>query len=312
MLNDDDLNLLLAVQSTGSLSQAAQRLGKASSTLSHAARMLEERLDALLFDRSAYRISLTPAGQLLVEQGAILQNQSIQLAQRVRQVAKGWEAQLHITTDELIHCEVLMPVIADFDRLNSGVQLRITHEVLGGTWEALLDQRADLVIGATNEPPAVMRLQWMELGQLQWVFAISPRHPLAKAARQSDQPVSAQAISEHRAVVVADSARFANQRSYGLQGLQTTLAMPSLRAKIAAQVAGLGVGWLPRERIGSELASGALIELPTEQAREPNDLYIGWMENKQAKALQWWVQRLREPRLRKALLVSSHFSGKHY
>jgi DNA-binding transcriptional LysR family regulator len=310
MLNDDDLNLLLAVQSTGSLSQAAQRLGRASSTLSHAARVLEERLDALLFDRSAYRISLTPAGQLLVEQGAVLQSQSIQLAQRVRQVAKGWEAQLHITTDELIHSEVLMPVIADFDRFNSGVQLRITHEVLGGTWEALLDQRADLVIGATNEPPTVMRLQWMELGQLQWVFAISPRHPLAKAARQSDQPVSAQAISEHRAVVVADSARFANQRSYGLQSLQITLAMPSLRAKIAAQVAGLGVGWLPRERIGPELASGALIELATEQAREPNDMYIGWMENKQAKALQWWVQRLREPRLRKALLVSPKFSAK--
>jgi DNA-binding transcriptional LysR family regulator len=309
MLNDDDLNLLLAVQSTGSLSQAAQRLGKASSTLSHAARMLEERLDVLLFDRSAYRISLTPAGQLLVEQGAVLQSQSIQLAQRVRQVAKGWEAQLRITTDELIHCEVLMPVIADFDRLNSGVQLRITHEVLGGTWEALLDQQADLVIGATNEPPSVMRLQWMEMGRLQWVFAISPRHPLAKAARQSGQTVSAQAISEHRAVVVADSARFANQRSYGLQGLQTTLAMPSLRAKIAAQVAGLGVGWLPRERISSELASGALIELPTEQAREPNEMYIGWMENKQAKALQWWVQQLREPRLRKALLVSPKFSA---
>jgi DNA-binding transcriptional LysR family regulator len=283
--------------------QAAQRLGKATSTLSHAARMLEERLDALLFDRSSYRISLTPAGQLLVSQGAALQSQSVQLAQRVRQIARGWEAQLHIATDELINIKPLLSVIADFDKMQSGVQVRITHEVLGGTWEALLDQRANLVIGATNEPPAAMRLQWLEMGRLQWVFAAAPRHPLALTARKSGPALSAQQIAEHRAVVVADTARFPNQRSYGLQSLQTTLAMPSLAAKIAAQVAGLGIGWLPRERIKAELASGALLELPTEQSREPNELYIGWIDNKQAKALQWWVERLREPRLRKALLV---------
>jgi DNA-binding transcriptional LysR family regulator len=303
MLNDDDLNLLLAVQSTGSLSQAAQRLGKATSTLSHAARVLEDRLDVLLFDRSAYRISLTPAGKLLVDQGAALHSQSVQLAQRVRQIARGWEAQLHIATDELVNIKPLLSVMADFDKLQSGVQVRITHEVLGGTWEALLDQRAHLVIGATNEPPAAARLQWIDMGRLQWVFAISPRHPLALAALKSDQSLSAQQIAEHRAVVVADSARFSNQRSYGLQSLQTTLAMPSLAAKIAAQVAGLGVGWLPRQRITTELASGSLVELTTEQSREPNELYVGWLQNKEAKALQWWVEQLRSPRLRKALLA---------
>lgn len=148
-----------------------------------------------------------------------------------------------------------------------------------------------------------MRLQWLEMGRLQWVFACSPRYPLTVAWRKTGQPLSAQTIAEHRAVVVADSARFGNQRSYALQSLQTILAMPSLAAKTAAQVAGLGVGWLPRARIQAELSSGALVELPTEQSREPNELYIGWIDNKQAKALQWWVERLQEPRLRKVLLA---------
>jgi len=60
--------------------------------------------------------------------------------------------------------ETLMPVRHTFDTLESGVALRVTHEVLAGTREALRDGRANLVIGATNEPPAIPNLGWFELG----------------------------------------------------------------------------------------------------------------------------------------------------
>ncbi len=298
MLTADDLQLLQAIAQTGSLSSAAQHLGKAVSTVSHAARQLEERMDALLFDRSGYRIALTPAGQVLVEQGALLYQQSQRLTQRVQQVARGWEARLHLVLDELINFQALLPVIRDFDNLQSGVQLRFMHATLGGTWEALVDQRADLVIGATNEPPAIARLHWHELGRLQWVFAVSPRHPLASIGGSL---VSAQ-IAEHRAVVVADSARLSNQRSYGVGRTQSVLAMPSMRAKIAAQVAGLGVGWLPAAHIAAELKSGQLVVKTTEEPREPNMLYVGWVQDKTGPALSWWADKLTNPRLARALL----------
>ena len=66
MLSTEDLALLEAIRQTGSLSRAAAHLGKAPSTVSYAARQLEERFDALLFDRRRYRLQLTPAGELLV------------------------------------------------------------------------------------------------------------------------------------------------------------------------------------------------------------------------------------------------------
>ena len=62
-LTDEELALLDAIRETGSLSRAAARLNKAPSTISHAARQLEARFDALLFDRRRYRLQLTPAGQ---------------------------------------------------------------------------------------------------------------------------------------------------------------------------------------------------------------------------------------------------------
>ncbi len=293
MLTPDDLRLLNAVRATGSLSRAARDLGKAVSTISHAARQLEGRLDALLFDRRGYRIALTAAGQLLVDEGARLHGENERLARRVQQVARGWESQLRIAVDELVNFNALLPLVDAFDALHSGVQLRFTHESVGGTWEALQDGRADLVVAATNEPPAIAGLKWFELGVLQWVFAVSPHHALATA----HEPVSSEQIKAHRAVVVADSARRGNQKTYGVQADQRVLALPGMKEKIATQLAGLGCGWLPQSMVAQHLESGTLIARRTEADREPNVLYVGWIDGATGRALKWWTQQLREPRL---------------
>ncbi|KVD10316.1 LysR family transcriptional regulator [Burkholderia ubonensis] len=298
MLSEEEFALLDAIRATGSLSRAAARLGKAPSTVSHAARQLEARFDALLFDRRRYRLQLTPAGQLLVDEAARLMLDVARLTQRVRQIASGWEDRLCIVSDELLEFESMMPVVRAFDALESGVSLRFTHEVLGGTWEALRDGRADLIVGATNEPPAIPGLKWFELGALDWVFAVSPRHPLA-AARD---PLTRDAIGAHRAVVVADSSRLAAGRAYGLLGGQTVLAVPSMRTKILAQRDGLGVGWVPRRRAATLLARGELVEMPTAEPREPNVLYVAWRGDREGRALQWWLEQLRAPRLAQRLL----------
>ncbi len=301
MLSADELAMMEAIAQTGSLSRAAARLGKAPSTISHAARQLESRFDALLFDRRRYRLQLTPAGQLLAQGSAQVAQDVARLTRRVKQVAGGWEDRLWIVTDELLEFATLVPVIDAFDQLQSGVSLRITHEVLGGTWEALRDGRADLVVGATNEPPAMDKLHWAELGALDWVFAVAPRHPLAAAT----EPLTSEQILAHRAVVVADSARRTDvgaARGYGLKTGQAVLAVPSMRAKIAAQCAGLGVGWLPRERVAGLLAKGALVAKPTADQREPNTLYVAWRGDQGGRALNWWLDQLKQPRLAQRLV----------
>ena len=144
MLSIEELALLEAIRETGSLSRAAARLGKAPSTVSHAARQLEARFDALLFDRRRYRLQLTPAGHLLAREAPRVMLDVARLTRGVKQVAGGWEDRLWIVTDEILEFETLLPVIRAFDALDSGVTLRITHEVLTGTWDALRDGRADL------------------------------------------------------------------------------------------------------------------------------------------------------------------------
>ena len=298
MLSADELALLEAIRESGSLSRAAARLGKAPSTISHAARQLEARFDALLFDRRRYRLQLTPAGHLLAHEAARLVQDVSRLTQRVRQVAGGWEDRLWIVTDEILEFETLIPVIRAFDALKSGVTLRITHEVLSGTWDALRDGRADLVVGATNEPPVIPGLRWSELGVMDWVFAVSPRHPLAKAK----EPLDRTTVVQHRAVVVADTSRRVDVRGYGVLGGQPSLAVPRMRAKIEAQREGLGVGWLPRDRVVGLLKCGELIEKKVTDPREPNQLYVAWRGDHQGRALEWWLAQLQNKRLASRLV----------
>jgi len=298
MLSEEELALLEAIRRSGSLTRAAASLGKAPSTISHAARQLEARFDALLFDRRRYRLQLTPAGQLLADGAARVMEDVSRLTRRVRQVASGWEDRLWIVTDELLEFDTLLPLVRDFDALQSGVSLRITHEVLSGTWEALSDGRADLVIGATNEPLAAPGLHWFELGVMEWVFAVSARHPLAKAR----EPLEREAIAAHRAVVVADSSRTSRGRSYGILGGQEALAVPSMRAKALAQREGLGVGWLPARRVAAMLERGELVARKTADPREPNILYVAWRGGGEGRALNWWLEQLRQPRLARRLV----------
>jgi DNA-binding transcriptional LysR family regulator len=298
MLSDDELALIQAISESGSLTRAANALGKAPSTVSHAARQLEARFDALLFDRRRYRLQLTPAGQLLAQEAQRLAQDISRLTRRIKQVAGGWEDRLWIVTDEILEFETFVPVIRAFDTLQSGVALRITHEVLNGTWEALRDGRADLVIGATNEPPAIPKLRWFELGVMEWVFAVSPRHPLAKVR----EPLQQEQLLPYRAVVVADSSRTIDRRGYGWLSGQQTLAVPNMRAKIRLQREALGIGWLPRRRVQSLLKQGELVEKRVADAREPNVLYVAWRSDHVGRAMEWWLSQLRQPRFAQRLV----------
>jgi len=101
-------------------------------------------------------------------------------------------------------------------------------------------------------------------------------------------------VAQHRAIVVADSSRASEGSTYGVSGGQSVLAVPSMRAKILAQCDSLGVGWLPRHRVGSLLRNGSLVEKQMADPREPNILYAGWRGDHDGRALGWWLEKLKQ------------------
>ncbi len=299
-LSLESLELVDAVARRGSFAAAAEELGRVPAAVPYAARRLEEDLDALLFDRAGYRARLTPAGEELLREGRHLLAAADDLARRVQRVAAGWEQELRIALDTIIPFERLLPLLDGFCAV-APTQVRITEEVLGGTWDALLAGRADLAIGASQEGPSAQRLssgyRAELLGEIELVFAVAPSHPLAGLPG----PLTTAEIRRHRQVVVGDTSRQLAPRTSGLIGAVDVLTVPTMATKIAAQKAGLGCGYLPRAQVEDAVARGELVIKETDQGQRASRLNVAWRHDARGKAVAWWIERLRNSATRAAL-----------
>ena len=294
----DSLQVLDAIDRRGSFAAAAEELHRVPSAITYSVQQLEEALGILLFDRRGHRAKLTDAGRELLGEGRHLLRAAADLECRVRQVAKGWEAELRIAVSTLIGIEKLYGIVAEFYEANTGTRLKFLLEVLGGTWDALASGRADLAIGASGDMPAGGAYTARPLGRFDMLLVAAPFHPLAKAP----PPITEAMLLETRAVSIADSSRLLPPRTTGLLSGQDVLTVASLDAKVAAHVAGLGVGWLPRWVAEREAWAGRLVILEPEAPRPPGEMVLAWRPSSAGNAAQWFVKRLEDPLVAASLM----------
>jgi DNA-binding transcriptional LysR family regulator len=298
-LSLDGLLVLDAIARKGSFAAAAEELHRVPSAITYTVQKLEQDLGVTLFDRSGHRARLTAAGEELLKEGRHLLRAAVDIECRVQRVAKGWETELRIAYDDVIPASRLCPLVADFYAQGGGTRLRLVTEVLGGCWDALVSGRADLSIGAPGEPPLEPGYTQRPFGDVSWVFAVAPSHPLAQAPR----PIATTSILEHRAVLVADSSRDLPPRNSGIPSGPDSLTVSTLQGKLEAQAAGLGVGYLPAHFAEPAIAAGRLLALEVEEPRPKSRMYFAWRPRDAGKALKWWVAKLEDPKVRDALLA---------
>jgi DNA-binding transcriptional LysR family regulator len=299
-LSLDALLVLDAIARKGSFAAAAEELHRVPSAITYTVQKLEQDLDVQLFDRSGHRAKLTRAGEELLREGRHLLRAATDIECRVQRIAKGWETELRIAYNDILPGERLCPLLETFYREGAGTRLRLSAEILEGCWDALFSGRADLVIGAPSEAPPEPGVAVRAFGEMDFVFAIAPHHPLA----QAPEPISTSEILQHRIVVAADSSRNLPPRSVGLSIGQDTLTVPSMRAKLEAQVAGLGVGFLPVNQANPAVAAGRLVlKQVEEESTKVTRMALAWRPRDAGKALKWWLERLEDPEVRRALLA---------
>ena len=297
----DALLVLDSISRNGSFAAAGEELHRVPSAITYTIQKLEQDLDVKLFDRSGHRARLTEAGEALLREGRHLLRAATDLECRVRNVATGWESELRIAVDDLVPTERLFPLLKDFYREQSGTRVRLTMEVLGGCWDALTSGRADMVIGAPGEAPPEGLLAVEPMGRFEFVFVVSPDHALAALP----DPLSAQEILQHRAVSAADTSRNLPPRTSGLLDGQDTLTVPTIRAKVAAQIAGLGAGYLPLLWAAPHIAAGRLVKKEVEGSKAMTDVYLAWHPRQAGKAHKWFLDRLRNKAVQQYVLGES-------
>lgn len=289
----DALIALDAIDRRGSFAAAADELHRVPSALSYTIQKLEDELGIQIFDRSGHRARLTDVGRTLLDDGRQLLDHAQRVESRARHLATGWESEVVIAVDDLVGVEAIYPVVEAFYRTGAPTRLKLIAEVLGGCWDALIMRRADLVVGAPGETPPGSGIIVRPMGSVEFVFAVAASHPLASAP----EPITPSQIAAHRGVAVADSSRNLPPRNVGMATGQEMLTVPSLQAKLSAQLAGLGVGFLPRSLAQPELDRGTLLRKSVEEPRARVALHIAWHAQQRSKATAWLAEQIQALRL---------------
>lgn len=304
-LSPENLGLLEAVARLGSMAAAAREVGMVPSALTYRIRQIEDALDVLLFDRSARRAVLTPAGAELLRSGQYLLTELDAVAQRVKRVATGWEPQFTVAADAIIARATLFELCEAFYAEGAPTRLKLRAETLSGTVEALQSGQADIALGVPSEM-TLTEFQSAPLGALQFVYAVAPHHPLAAVSHS----LCDEELREHRAVAVADSTQRGRGVTHNLLPGQDVLTVPTMQHKLEAQLRGLGSGYLPLPLAQPFINAGRLVVKTVQRPNRSLRVAYAWRQPRSTgdtgRALRWWLERLQSPKTRDALLHHHH------
>lgn len=257
---------LRAVVEAGSYARAAEQLHKSQSAVTYAVQKLERVLGVRAFEVKGRKAVLTDAGRVLYRRAGGLLDEAATLEAAAAELADGGEAELRLAVDAIFPAWLLLQVLGRFGEERPATRVELFETVLGGTEEALLEGRADLVVapfvpqGFLGEP----------LVHLRFVAVAAPGHPLHRL----DRPLAAADLRRHRQLVIRDSGTV-RRRDAGWLGAEQRWTVSYKATSIRAACMGLGFAWYPEEAIREELAAGRLKPLPLQEGGERYaDLYL--------------------------------------
>ena len=258
----DQLQVMLAVVEAGSFSEAARRLNRAQSAVTYAVQRLEEQLGAPLFDRSAYRPTLTEAGRILLPRARLIADELHALVDHAQGIAAGLEPELTLIVDAMFPMCVLVDALKSFGRHFPSVPPRIYVETLGGAAQLVLNGTCALgmLMSFGSEYEALQR---RHLLNVTLIHVAAPSHPLSLI----EGPLPREELRRHVQLVLSDRSGLTGNRDHGVLSPQTW-RLADLGAKHAMLVAGLGWGSMPEHMVADDLAAGRLRRLVIQANRE--------------------------------------------
>lgn len=288
MWSEHSLEVVDAVARTGSFTAAAAELHRVPSAISYTVRQLEEWLAVSLFERRHRDVALTEAGHVFIREGRAVIKKMLATRRQCQQVANGWRGQLSIAVDVIVKPQRARRLVLDFYRHFPDMELLISYEVFNGVWDALVDGRVDVAIGATQAIPVGGRFGFRDMGALDWCCVVKADHPLA----QQQGAISDDTIRQWPSLTLEDTSRVLPRRSTWTLDNQRRLVVPDWASAGDCLLAGLCVGMVPVHFAAPLIASGQLVALSLPAAFPASPCCVSWAEQSASPALSWLLDYL--------------------
>ncbi|MDN3679335.1 DNA-binding transcriptional activator PunR [Vibrio tapetis subsp. quintayensis] len=287
MFSRQSLEMLDTVARMGSFTAAAERLHKVPSAISYGVRQVEQDLGVELFHRLPRKVELTPAGVIFIDNARQMLRQMETVSAQTRRAAQGWQKTLKITLDNVVKLDNLKPLIEDFYHTFEFAELQINMEVFNGSWEAISQERADIVLGATAAVPVGGEFSIKPMGKLDWAFVMSPDHPASNLTELNEET-----LNSFAAICLDDTSNVLPKRHNWHYPQQRRLLLPNWYSAIECLKNDVGIGFMPLHIAKPYLLSGELVERELIENKPLSNCCMVWRGDENNRLVNWMVNYL--------------------
>lgn len=254
-LDAKELRMFMAVVRIGSIRGAADHMHVAPSVVSRQIADTERNIGLPLFERTARGMALTEAGELVLEHSRRVLEENSLLTEQLGLLKAVQQRRVRILCGEGFLADVLEHGLGSFMQVYPDVQ----YDLQLGSTESVLDGIAngDSDIGIAYNPLIDTRVRSSAISRQPLCVVMPPDHPLMdkddlELADCAGLPNALLRTGHGIAQLVA---RVAADGGFVITPLVETTSIDALRRFV---IAGLGISFLPRFAVSTELARDAV------------------------------------------------------
>lgn len=269
------LEIMLAVESEGSMTAAAESLNLTQSALSHSMRKLEDQLGVKLWDRKGRQLFPTQAGQHMLITAHRLIPQFVRTEEQLNQFASGERGSLRIGMEchpcyQWLH-KITAPYLLDWPSVDLDVKQKFQFGGVG----AILAHEIDLLV--TPDPYRKKGLFFEPVFNYEQVLVVGPDHPYKDAdfviPRQlGDETLFTYPVSNDRLDIYTN---FLNPKGMTVRKQKVIETTEMMLQMVAC---GRGVAALPRWLVEDHSANYPVFPVKLGKKGVAKKIYIGIRE----------------------------------
>jgi len=259
--NLNDLRAFIVVAQTGSFTKAAGQLGVSQSALSYTIKMLEQRLGMKLLNRTTRSIAPTQEGEQLLRDIEPLITGIEQKLSDLNEFRDSPQGRLRINGTEHVISVLLWDKLVKFAQDYPNIQLELTTDY---AFADIVKDRYDVGIRLGSLVDKDM-IAVQVSDDLQMVTVASPDYlqthgtPATPDELHQHQCIGMR-LPTHEQIMTWEFRDQSQQNSIHFRH-EFSLVVSHARLQVKAALAGLGVAWLPKAMIESEIQQGDLVTI---------------------------------------------------
>lgn len=284
IFTEENLQAFTTAARLSSFSKAAEELGVTTSAISYTIKRIETWLDVVLFVRNTRSIELTESGYYFYRKATDLLNDFHAIKRGIDTISQGIEVKVRICINHLLytprHTARLLQILK---KQFPTCQISITTEVYNGVWDSIINNQANIAIGAPDTLLDGGGIDYTEIGAIRWQFAIAPDHPLAFV----QEPIPESQLRLYPNIMVEDTALTLNKKVGWLLHGQEAIRVPDFNTKCQCQILGEGIGFLPDYMVREAQENGLLVTRRINNPRQDSRMLLATQHAATGQVTRW-------------------------